>query len=134
MITNDNRNFIPQVMIHGEWVNMYRFLLDESYPSDWEMGSHYCSTHKDSKFVNNIIVSRFAEEHMLVLVNKDFSIRRHLADTSGEEILERREIQSEKELIEVLRDRFDIKLEEADRLCPPGSTWEEKWFMSIFAL
>lgn len=126
MITNDNRNFIPQVMIHGEWVNMYRFLLDESYPSDWEMGSHYCSTHKDSKFVNNIIVSRFAEEHMLVLVNKDFSIRRHLADTSGEEILERREIQSEKELIEVLRDRFDIKLEEADRLCPPGSTWEEK--------
>ena len=109
MITNDNRNFIPQVMIHGEWVNMYRFLLDESYPSDWEMGSHYCSTHKDSKFVNNIIVSRFAEEHLLVLVNKDFSIRRHLADNSGDEILERREIQSENELIKILRDQFDIK-------------------------
>ena len=126
MITNDKRSFIPQVMIHGEWLNMYSFLLDVSYPSDWEIGSHYCSTHKDSKFVNNIIVTRFADDNLLVLVNKEFSIRRHLADSSGEETLEKREIHSTKELLEILRDHFDIELEEADSLCPPGSTWETK--------
>lgn len=105
---------------------MYRFLLDESYPSDWEMGSHYCSTHKDSKFVNNIIVSKFDDNSLKVLLNKDFSIRRHLADSTGEEILLRREIQTEKELFEILKDHFDIVLEGSDRLCPPGSTWDLK--------
>jgi N-acetyltransferase len=125
MITTDKRSYTPQVMIHGEWVHMYRFLLDESYPSDWEMGSHYCSTHKDSKFVNNIIVTKFEDNSLKVLVNKEYSIKRHLADDSGEEILETREIQSEKELKNVLRDEFGIELEEEDRLCPPGSSWEK---------
>lgn len=104
---------------------MYRFLLDESYPSDWEMGSHYCSTHKDSKFVNNIIISKFDDDSLKVLLNKDFSIRRHLADSTGDEILFRHEIKTEKELFKILKDHFDIVLEENDRLCPPGSTWDD---------
>ncbi len=113
---------------------------DESLPCDWEIGNHYCSTHPNSMFTKNIIVSRFSEEYRYLLVNKDFSIRplsRFDTNVSGEgEVLtEKREIKSEREYFDILKQYFLLDLlcddyvtavnKKVPSLCPPGTTWEE---------
>jgi arylamine N-acetyltransferase len=130
-------NFKLQVINKGEWDDLYRFNLLESYPSDWEIGSHYCSTFELSKFVNNIIVTRFADSRLYVLVNKELTIRKHMSDCEGEEngIIESRDITSQRQFKMILNDIFDIKLEEGEgegegegggvAVCPPGTSWED---------
>jgi arylamine N-acetyltransferase len=135
IINSGDDNFKLQVINKGGWDDLYRFNLLESYPSDWEIGSHYCSTFELSKFVNNIIVTRFADTRLYVLVNKELTIRKHMCDCEGEEdgIIERRDITSQRQFKMILNDFFDIKLEEGQgegegggvAVCPPGASWED---------
>ena len=127
IVSIDDDNFKLQVHLKGDWEDLYRYNLLESYPSDWEIGSHYCSTYEHSKFVNNIIVTRFADTSLYVLVNKEFTIRKHMADGEGDGngVIEKRNITSQGELTTILNDFFDINIGDGVPLCPPGTTWEE---------
>ncbi len=83
-------------------------------------------------------MSRFTEEYRYVLVNKEFSIRplsRAAGNESveGDDVTEKREIKSESEYFDVLKQYFLLDLlgddsaaegKKVASLCPPGTTWE----------
>ena len=127
VVSIDHENFKLQVKISGTWEDLYRYDLSETHPSDWEIACHYCSTFEQSKFVKNIIVTRFTDTSLYVLVNKELTIRKHMADCKEGEnfIIEKRDIKSQHEMLTVLDDFFCIKLKEGTALCPPGATWDK---------
>ena len=50
--------YIMESLIRGEWKTLYRFDLEEQFIPDYEMTNWYLSNHQESKFVNELIVSR----------------------------------------------------------------------------
>jgi N-hydroxyarylamine O-acetyltransferase len=79
------------------WNDLYAFTLESQYPADFEMASHYMSTHPDSRFVQTLTVQRMSPQVRHILRNLELtedrgatSSSRHLAD-DGErlEVLER---------------------------------------------
>lgn len=72
-------------------------------------------------------MTRFTDTKLYVLVNKELTIRKHMADCEGDEdgIIERRDITSQRQFSTILNDFFDITLEEGESVCPPGASWEE---------
>lgn len=100
--------------IAGEWYDMYAFPLTPAFPVDFEVGSHYTSTHPASPFVNTLTVQRSETEGRLMLRGRVLTSR-----VGGEETV--REI-TDDELPVLLRDRFGLDVtDEEVRLALYGS-------------
>jgi N-hydroxyarylamine O-acetyltransferase len=59
----------------GDWVDLHAFTLEPHYPVDFEMGSHFTSTHPRSAFVQNLVVQRSWPERRAILRNRDLVVR-----------------------------------------------------------
>ncbi len=59
----------------GGWADLYAFTLEPHYPIDFEMASHFTSTHPRSPFVLNLTAQRSWPERRVALRNRDLSIR-----------------------------------------------------------
>lgn len=103
--------FMHQVK-HGEvWSNVYEFTGEAMPKSDQAMANWWTSSHPDSKFRKNLIVAILNRDGTRkTLVNSEFVHRR-----SGE-VLERIEIHCLKQLKEILREQFKLRVPNIDRL------------------
>jgi N-hydroxyarylamine O-acetyltransferase len=98
--------FDVETVVDGEWTILYRFMLEEQTPADYEVTNWYCSTHPNSGFTNTIMIARLPAGRRLGLLNHRFSV--HYPDGRTE----RRELTSADEIAEVLEKEFLIRLPE----------------------
>lgn len=97
-----------QAYFADAWSDVYVFQTEPVPDVDFELANWFTSCHPQSKFTQNMILSRLAEGCRYSLLNREFVIRR--ADGSAE----KRSIGSADELLEVLRVHFGLEF-------PPGT-------------
>jgi N-hydroxyarylamine O-acetyltransferase len=95
-----------RTIVDGEWTTLYRFILEEQTPADYEVTNWYCSTHPNSGFTTQLMVARLPAGRRLGMLNHRFSV--HYSDGRSE----RRELRSAEEIAHVLQSEFAIRLSE----------------------
>ena len=98
--------FDVQTVIDGQWTTLYRFMLEEQTPAEYEVANWYCSTHPVSKFLTELMVARLPAGRRLGMLNNRLSV--HYPDGRTE----RRELKSADEIADVLENEFAIALPE----------------------
>ena len=98
----------------GEWTDLYAFTLEPHYPVDFEMGSHFTSTHPRSAFVQNLVVQRSWPEKRAILRNRDLVVREDGTSTTTA-------IRDPEHLLEVLDTVFGLTF-------PPGTRFSRPEF------
>ena len=96
--------FDVQTVVDGQWTILYRFMLEEQTPADYEVTNWYCSTHPNSGFTNQIMVARLPAGRRLGLLNHRLSV--HYPDGRTE----RHDLSSAEEIAGVLENEFLIQL------------------------
>jgi len=91
-----------QVKLGGAWRSMYRFDLQEQQLIDYEMASHFLSTHPSSHFLVHLTVARPAEDRRYALRDNRLSVH-HLDGPT-----EHKRLESKAELRRALEDIFLI--------------------------
>jgi N-hydroxyarylamine O-acetyltransferase len=98
----------------GDWVDLHAFTLEPHYPVDFEMGSHFTSTHPRSAFVQNLVVQRSWPEKRVILRNRDLVVREDGASQATF-------IRDPEHLLEVLDSVFGLGF-------PPGTRFSQPVF------
>jgi N-hydroxyarylamine O-acetyltransferase len=110
LMAGEDGAFELQMRLPDRWQAMYRFTLERRVMADYELGNWFTSTHPNSTFVNNLMVSRVAGERRLNLLNRGLTIYR----ADGE--IEEREIGTPEELHRLLTEAFGLDVPRADAL------------------
>lgn len=110
LIQADDDELELQSQIQHEWRPLYRFNLRPQRLADYEVGNWYVAAHPQSIFVNNLMVSRVAENRRHTMLNNNLATH-HLDGPS-----EKKSLTSVAEIRDCLTDLFGIKLPEIDRL------------------
>ena len=110
LTARDDGAFDLQMRLPDRWQTMYRFTLERRVMADYELGNWFTSTHPNSTFVNNLMVSRVAGERRLNLLNTDLTIY----GPGG--AVEERKIESADELHRLLTQDFGLDVPRADAL------------------
>lgn len=116
-ILKEEEHYLHQMYSQDKWHDMYVFTLNRAYPMDWLVGSYFMSTHPTSFALSTAVVITFTEQSRLTIVNKTFSTR--YADGSAES----RDISTEEEYYEVLRNVFKLSLPDDFRIVLPNTVW-----------
>jgi N-hydroxyarylamine O-acetyltransferase len=93
-----------QAKIGGEWRTLYRFDLQRQYQADYEVSSHYLTTHPASAFLAGLIAARPAPDRRYALHDNKLAVH-HLGGPT-----ERRTLVRAAELREALVQDFLITL------------------------
>ncbi|MEI6106113.1 MAG: arylamine N-acetyltransferase [Opitutae bacterium] len=110
--------FFHQVKMGAEWADVCEFTGEEMPPIDRELANWWTSTNPESKFRQNLMVARAGPDGTRrAILNREYVVRR------GAEVLERRDIATAEELLEVLAAHFDLPFPAGTRFGPPGSAW-----------
>lgn len=112
-------DFILQAFVQNEWKNLIKFDLQHQYIVDYQVGNWYTSTHPDSIFTKELIMSRIDERQRLLIHNQDFTIH-HLNGKS-----DKRKISDVEELLKILQDYFDF--------IPPKIPFLRKKYKKLFS-
>ncbi len=83
---------------------MYIFDLQRQEDIDYAVGNWYVSTHPESPFARQLMVARTGEGWRRTLNNGSFAIHRIGRET------ERRQVADVDELMDLLRNEFDIRV------------------------
>jgi N-hydroxyarylamine O-acetyltransferase len=108
---------VHQVRIGNEWLDVYEFSPTPACAVDFELGNWFTSTHPQSRFKQNLIVSRADESYRCTLMNRELTIRH--ADGR----VEKRVLESPEELLSQLADTFYLRFPAGTRFGPPGAPW-----------
>jgi N-hydroxyarylamine O-acetyltransferase len=98
--------FDVQTVVNGGWTTLYRFMVEEQLPQDYEVSNWYCATHPESRFTTELMVARLPAGRRLGMLNNRLSIHHPDGRT------ERRELKSAAEIAGVLETEFLIRLPE----------------------
>lgn len=117
-ITQEGARLFHQVRFGAAWEDVCEFTLEEMPAIDRELANWYTSAHPASHFKNRLIVARAAANgERLTLLNDELTRR----DRNG--VPTTRRIASGAELLDVLREQFDLRFPEGTRFGGPGSPW-----------
>ena len=117
-IVREDDRFFHQVRLGEEWNDACEFTGEEMPPIDRELANWWTSTNPNSKFRQNLMVARAVEDGTrFSLNNREFTHRR------GPEIIERRDLGTADELLELLASRFALDFPAGTRFGSPGSPW-----------
>ncbi|MDY3553704.1 arylamine N-acetyltransferase [Gemmata sp. JC717] len=101
--------YFHQAKLGDVWADVYEFTREEMAVIDREVGNWWTSTSPQSKFRQNLMVALARPDGTRVSVlNREFTHRR------GAEVLERLELAGTNHLLDVLAERFGLRL-------PPGT-------------
>ncbi|HKB56989.1 MAG TPA: arylamine N-acetyltransferase [Lacunisphaera sp.] len=117
LIREDGRLF-HQLWTCTEWVDVCEFTLDPMHPIDCELANWWTSAHPASHFKNRLIVARGGTDGTRSSIRDREFIRRR-----GPEILERQELATAEELLEVLGRHFGLHFPPGTRFGRPGAPW-----------
>ncbi|MDX8496789.1 arylamine N-acetyltransferase, partial [Mesorhizobium sp. VK22B] len=95
-------HFRLQANIGDDWRTLYRFDMQRTYEVDYQVSSHFLSTHPGSHFLSTLVAARALPDRRYGLRNNRLSVH-HLGGRS-----EQREIASVSELADVLENELAI--------------------------
>lgn len=95
------------------WSDLYTFTLEPQVQADYEMASHYTSTHPDSPFVRGVVVQLPTPQIRKVLRGRE------LAVDDGRSVA-RRTIAGNDELLDVLAGEFGLRFPAGTRFPSPA--------------
>ncbi len=96
-----------QSLRDGSWTDLYAFTLEPQEEVDYEVASHYTSTHPDSRFVQTLTAQISSPEVRRALRNREL-----LSDDGAR--ITRRVLGGDAEILEVLSGIFGLRF-------PPGT-------------
>jgi N-hydroxyarylamine O-acetyltransferase len=105
-----------QARVNGEWRDLYVFGDGPQEAIDFEVANWFTSTHPDSRFKRNLIVSLASPTIRHVLFNRELSAYR----TGG---VERSSIDDPEQLLEVLESVFHLSFPARTRFGDAGAPW-----------
>jgi len=105
LLMTDDGEFKLQVEFDKSWHDLYQFDLQIQQPADYEVFNWYVSTHPESMFVNNLIVSKPVANGRLTLSNNRLTTRSLDGDDTTQILTSTSEIRG------VLHDVFNIDVE-----------------------
>jgi N-hydroxyarylamine O-acetyltransferase len=94
----------------ASWEDLYVFSHEPQHRVDYELASHYTSTHPSSKFTQVATAQRIAPDMRFTLRDRDYSEER------GAEMM-RRTLADDDEVLDVLAETFGLKF-------PPGTRFQ----------
>ncbi len=118
-LVRQGRHLQHQVKLGGEWTDVYLFTLDEVPAIDFEIANWFTSTHPNSRFRQNLIVSLTQGDRRFAVLNREFTTR--YADGR----VERRVIQTPAELLTILAENFGMYFPADTRFDAPNACWPE---------
>ncbi|RRH97146.1 arylamine N-acetyltransferase [Mesorhizobium tamadayense] len=95
-------HFRLQANIGGDWRTLYRFDMHRAYEVDYQVSSHFLSTHPSSHFLSTLVAARAMPDRRYALRNNRLSTH-HVGGRT-----EQREIATAAELADVLESQFAI--------------------------
>jgi N-hydroxyarylamine O-acetyltransferase len=107
---------LVQAEVAGEWRDLYTFTEEPVPPVDFEVANWFTSTHPESRFRNNLIVSCATREARYVLYNRELTIYGHREKDT-------RTIDDPEELLRILSSRFGLTFPAGTRFGAPGGPW-----------
>jgi N-hydroxyarylamine O-acetyltransferase len=84
------------------WEDLYAFTQEPQHPVDYEVASHYTSTHPSSPFTHVLTAQRLAPDVRHILRNREYS------ETRGT-VIACRTLASDDEVLEVLAETFGLR-------------------------
>ncbi|MEY2879781.1 MAG: hypothetical protein RLZZ15_2161 [Verrucomicrobiota bacterium] len=106
-----------QARLGDAWSDVYFFSLDEVPAIDVELANWFTSTHAQSRFKLNLTLARAGDRCRYAMLNREFVIR-HMDGR-----VERREVATPEELLDVLARYFGLEFPPGTRFGAPGSAW-----------
>ncbi|MDD2599553.1 MAG: arylamine N-acetyltransferase [Kiritimatiellae bacterium] len=117
IIREDGRYF-HQVKLGDEWSDVCEFTGEEMPLIDRELANWWTSTNPSSTFHQNLMVARAGlDGTRRTILNREFTVR------CGARIIERHELATPAELLEVLAQNFDLYFPAGTRFGDHGSPW-----------
>lgn len=107
---------LVQAQIAGEWRDLYTFTEEPLPAIDFEAANWYTSTHPESRFRQNLIVSCATREARHVLYNRELTTYGR-----GDKVTTR--IRDPDELLDVLASRFGLSFPPGTRFGTAGAPW-----------
>jgi N-hydroxyarylamine O-acetyltransferase len=102
--------FRVEARIDSEWRPLYGFDLSEHFEADYEMASHFMSTHPSSPFTTNLMLARTLPDRRLACRNGRLSVHHSGGGT------EQRNLGTPGELADAVETVFGISLPDRDAL------------------
>lgn len=117
-IVREDGRFFHQVRLADAWLDVCEFSGEEMPVIDRELANWWTSTNPNSKFRQNLMVARAGPDGTRRnILNREFTLRHR----DGR--VEKREIATPDELLEVLARDFGLHFPAGTRFGPPGSLW-----------
>jgi N-hydroxyarylamine O-acetyltransferase len=76
-LVEDGGAWVLQARRASEWEDFYVFSLEPQHDVDYEVASHYVSTHPDSPFTRSLAAQRATPEARYLLRSRELTIERH---------------------------------------------------------
>ena len=108
---------VHQAQIAGEWLDVYQFTGEPAASIDAELGNWFTSCHAQSRFKQNVLAARTDEAYRCTLLNRELKIR-----YQDGRVIEHA-IQSPAEMLEVLKEHFQLSFPAGTRFDAPGLEW-----------
>ncbi|WJF91561.1 arylamine N-acetyltransferase [Paraburkholderia bonniea] len=102
LVASERETLELEVELNGVWKKIYRFDLRPAEWIDYELANWYTSTFPMSHFLSNLVICRISHSGRLTLSNKIFTER------SMQFPVRRKNINSVNDLVECLRDKFNL--------------------------
>jgi N-hydroxyarylamine O-acetyltransferase len=109
-LVRDEQELVLQSLEPDGWADQYGSTLEPQLDVDYDVANHYTSTHPSSPFTRTLTVQRpdpGRPEARMVLRGRKLSVHRPTGPTATERV-------DDRDLLDVLADRFDLRL-------PPGT-------------
>ncbi|XDD46896.1 arylamine N-acetyltransferase [Leptospira sp. WS39.C2] len=118
-IVYEGNRYFHQVLFPNGWADVCEFTLEEMPEIDRELANWYTSDHPKSHFKDRLIVARAGEDgKRFTLVNREYSER------NKNVIASKTIINSPKELINVLKEKFNLSFPTNTEFRTPGLQWD----------
>lgn len=119
-ILSENNKFYHQVLFPNGWIDVCEFTLEEMPEIDRELANWFTSAHPKSHFKDRLIVARAGNDgKRLTLVNRELSER----DKNG--VAHKSIINSPKELLVILKEKFNLIFPVGTEFNTPGLQWDQ---------
>lgn len=121
-IVFENNKYFHQILFPNGWVDVCEFTLEEMPEIDRVLANWYTSNHPNSHFKDRLIVARAGEDGKRhTLVNRELSER----DKYG--IANKSVIKSPKDLIKILKEKFNLTFPLDTEFQTTGLQWEKNF-------
>jgi N-hydroxyarylamine O-acetyltransferase len=109
----DGRHWVLHAQVGVRSIDAWASTLEEEYPVDFEMGSHFTSTHPASPFVNRLMLRALTDGGRVAVMNRDVTFW-HRDTPEQVQLADRTALRA------LLVEHFGFDLPELDRLRVPS--------------